>query len=300
MPHRELLRRIRRIEIQTRKLVHQRFAGGYHSVFKGRGVEFAQIREYVPGDDVRLIDWNATARFGKPYVKLYVEERELTVMLLVDVSASMYFGSDERLKRQLATEFCATIAFSAISNNDRVGLILFTDQVERIIPAKKGRRHILRLIRELLLFEPSRRATDIGLALETAMRLMRRSGTLFVVSDFYSPEHTKPMTIAGQRHDTIAVTIHDRHETTADDSSLPREGVYALEDPETGDVRLVDLAHGPTREALLAHGARLEAAQARELARADVERIRLVTNESFEEPLIQFFRRRTRHLRQGV
>ncbi len=303
MPSRELLRRVRRIEIQTRRLVQQRFAGGYHSVFKGRGIEFAQIREYVPGDDVRLIDWNATARFGKPFVKLYVEERELTVMLLVDASGSMSFGTTGRLKRQLATEFCATIAFSAITNNDRVGLILFTDRSERIIPAKKGRRHILRLIRELLLFQPAGHGTDLAQAIETAGKLMRRAGTIFVVSDFHASEYRRPLATVGKRHDVIAVTLRDRRELPPDEGTeptLPDEGVFALEDPETGEVRLVDFRDAGTRRLLVERWRERDRERVRELGRAEVEEIRLVTDEPFEEPLIAFFRRRMRHLRQGV
>ncbi len=301
MEGRELLRRIRKIEIQTRRLVHQRFAGGYHSVFKGRGIEFAHIREYVPGDDVRLIDWNATARLNKPYVKLYVEERELTVMLLVDVSASMYFGTEERLKRQLATEFCATIAFSAITNNDRVGLLLFSDQVECLIPPKKGRRHILRLIRELLLFEPRHRRTDLGLALDAATRLMKRSGTVFVVSDFDAPDCSGPLLLAGQRHDTVAVTIRDRLEAPEQlPEALPEEGVYALEDPETGAVRLVDFGHEPTRRALADRWRERERERTRQLGRAAVEEIRLTGNRSFVEPLTAFFQQRAKRLGRGI
>ena len=307
MESQDLFKSIRRIEITARKLVQQRFAGGYHSVFKGRGIEFEQIREYVPGDDVRMIDWNATARFGKPFVKRYIEERELLVMLLVDVSRSMYFGTDQRLKRQLATELCATLAFSAISNNDRVGLVLFTDRIEQIIPPKKGRKHILRLIRELLTFEPVDRRTDLSLALDTASRLMRRSGTLFVVSDFATPGYTRSLTVAGKRHDAIAVVIRDRHETAPRldhkpprPETLPNEGIWALEDPETGEVRLVDLGDSATREALFRFWQEQDWEIARQLGRSDTEEIRLVTNESFEQPLVQFFRRRTRHLRQGV
>ncbi|MCC7494421.1 MAG: DUF58 domain-containing protein [Fimbriimonadaceae bacterium] len=298
MPNRELLAKIRKIEIQTRRLVQQRFAGGYHSVFKGRGIEFAQIREYVPGDDVRLIDWNATARLGEPFVKLFVEERELTVLLLVDVSASMYFGSRERLKRQLATEFCATIAFSAISNNDRVGLVLFSDQVELIVPPKKGRGHIFRLLRELLTFRPTGRGTDLATALETANRLLRRAATLFVVSDFTAPDFARPLAVAGKRHDTIAVTLADPLETAP--AGWPTEGVYALEDPESGDRRLIDFGHAPTRAALTAAWQRIAGERDRQLRRADVDRIRLATDESFVEPLVAFFRQRARRLGQGL
>ena len=259
MPAEDLFRRIRRIEITTRRLVQQLFAGGYHSVFKGRGIEFAQVREYVPGDDVRLIDWNATARLNKPFIKLFVEERELTVMLLVDISESMNFGTAERLKRQLATELCATLAFSAITNNDQVGLVLFTDRIELMLPPKKGRRHILRLIRELLTYEPAGRGTDLSQAINVACRLMRRAGTLFIVSDFIGvgQEDTaveKALLVAGKRHDAIAVTICDRHEAPPADAvprgsggTLPERGLYRFEDPETGLTRLLDLAHPPTR-----------------------------------------------------
>ncbi|MBI2302760.1 MAG: DUF58 domain-containing protein [Armatimonadetes bacterium] len=308
MPGEELFRQIRRIEITTRRLVQQLFAGGYHSVFKGRGIEFAQVREYVPGDDVRMIDWNATARLNKPFVKLFTEERELTVMLLVDVSASMEFGTTGRLKRQLAVELCATLAFSAISNNDQVGLILFTDRVEKLIPPKKGRRHILRLIRELLSHRAEGRDTNLAVALNTAMRVMRRSGTIFLVSDFggWPPAtgphpYEKPLIVAGKRHDTIAVTICDRHEVPGSgESTLPKGGLYQIEDPETGDVRLVDLSHAATRSALLGRLARSAELRRQALRKAEVEEIRILTGESYVEPLVMFFRRREQRLGRGV
>lgn len=302
----DLFRRIRRIEITTRRLVQQLFAGGYHSVFKGRGIEFAQIRDYVPGDDVRLIDWNATARFHRPYVKLFTEERELTVLLVVDVSASMSFGTAGRLKRELATEVCATIAFSAITNNDRVGLLLFTDQVELLIPPQKGRRHILRLIRELLTHEPRGRRTDLTKAVETTLRLLRRAGTVFLVSDFLGlagdgSAAERALLAAGKRHDVIAVTIQDRHESPRLASqTLPERGIHVLEDPETGQVRRVDLGDRATRRALLERLAALDEARSRVLRRAETEEIRLVCHESFVEPLIAFFRRRAQRLGRGV
>lgn len=300
---RELLRDIRKIELACRRLVSELFAGDYHSAFKGRGIEFAQIREYVPGDDVRQIDWNATARFDRPYIKQFIEERELTVMLLVDVSGSMAFGTAGRLKRQLAVEFCATIAISALTNNDRVGLLLFTDRVEKLIPPKKGRRHVLRLIRDLLVCEPHGRGTNLGCALDAASRVMRRAGTLFLVSDFIAPESEAGLRVAGKRHDCIAVTIQDRHEAgvTAGDAggTLPADGLFAFEDPETGQVMTVDLGHGPTRAALLARQAALAEARARLLQRAEVEEIRLVCDRSFVEPLVGFFARRARRLGQG-
>jgi len=299
----ELFRRVRHIEITARRLVAEQFGGGYHSVFKGRGIEFAQIREYVPGDDVRLIDWNATARFGRPFIKLFVEERELTVMLLVDVSASMYFGSAARLKRQLAAEFCAAIAFSAIANNDRVGLILFSDRVEHIIPAKKGRRHILSLLYEVLSYQPARRLTRAETAVETACRLMHRAGTVFLVSDFLAPTDSsaaleRALRMAARRHDVVAVSVRDRLE--AADAALPREGLYRVEDPETGLVRTLDLGHAPTRAALTSRRAAAETERRRRFARAGAEEIALVTDGPLAEPVIAFFRRRARHLRQGV
>lgn len=312
MPSEDLFRRIRRIEITTRRLVQQLFAGGYHSVFKGRGIEFAQVREYVPGDDVRLIDWNATARLNRPFIKLFVEERELTVMLLVDISESMNFGTSERLKRQLATELCATLAFSAITNNDQVGLVLFTDRIELMIPPKKGRRHILRLIRELLTYEPAGHGTDLGQALNVACRLMRRSGTLFIVSDFVGVGQDdsgveKALLVAGKRHDAIAVTICDRHEAPPADAvprgsggTLPEHGLYRFEDPESGQTRLLDLGHAPTRRALLKRQLALSSAREKLFRKTEIEEIRLLTNQSYVEPLSNFFRRRARRLGRGV
>ena len=297
----DLWRRIRRLEITARRLVAEQFAGSYHSVFKGHGIEFAQIREYVPGDDVRLIDHNATARLGRPFVKLYAEERQLTVMLLVDMSASMRFGTVGRLKRHLAAEFAAAIAFAAISNNDSVGLVLCGERAERIIPPKKGRRHILRLLHELLCHEPATRGTRLDVGLETVGRLMRRRGTVFAVSDYLgglSPEAARQLRLVARRHDLVAVNVRDRSEIAPD--SLPRDGLWRLEDPESGRTRLIDLAHAPTRAAITERLAGLDRELDEQLRRAEVDRIDLLTDGALVEPLLAFFRRRARHLRQGV
>lgn len=208
----DLLKHVRQIHIRTRRLVYDVFAGQYHSTFKGRGMEFAEVREYVPGDDARTIDWNVTARLGQPYVKQYVEERELTVMLLVDLSASGQFGSVRKLKTEIATELCAVLALSAIMNHDKVGLILFTDRIEKFIPPQKGKHHVLRVIREVLYFQPQRRGTDVGLALEYLRTISRRRSVSFLVSDFLASDYETPLRIAHRRHDIIPISITDRRE----------------------------------------------------------------------------------------
>jgi len=290
----ELFRQIRRLEIYTNRLVTSVLAGDYHSVFKGQGLEFEQVREYEPGDDVRTIDWNVTARMNRPFVKQYVEERELTVLFLVDVSASAYFGTAHQLKRELATEFCAAMAFSALRNNDRVGLLLFTDQVEKVIGPRKGRQHVLRLIRDLLFFEPTGRGTDVGAALDYAGKMLTRRSTLFLVSDFFAPDFDRPLRRARARHDVIAVTMADPRE-----QELPNVGLLELWDPETQERALVDTASWRVRrdyqQRTQAHRDRLRD----QFARAQVDTIHLVTNASSVKPLLDFFRRRKQRLRQG-
>ena len=206
----ELFKHVRQIHIRTRRLVNDVFAGEYHSAFKGLGMEFAEVREYTPGDDIRTIDWNVTARTGQPYVKQYVEERELTVMLLVDLSASGQFGMVRKLKTEIATELCAVLAMSAISNNDKVGLILFTDQIETFIPPQKGKHHVLRVIRDVLYFRPQHRGTDVGLALEYLHRINRRRSVCFLVSDFLASGYETALRIAHRRHDIVPITITAR------------------------------------------------------------------------------------------
>src|SRR5918994_4690455 len=231
----ETFRQVQRIHIRTRRLVDGAFAGEYHSVFKGRGMEFAEVREYVPGDDVRTIDWNVTARLGHPYVKRYVEERELTVMLLVDLSASGQFGSVAKLKTEIATELCALLALSAIRNNDKVGLILFTDRIERFIPPQKGRNRALQVIREMLVFEPAGRRTDLGGALEYLHKASRRRSVTFLISDFLAQDYERPLRLVHKRHDVVPICIADPRER-----ELPDLGLMMLRDLPTGEQALID------------------------------------------------------------
>lgn len=285
----ELFKQVRQIHIRTRRLVNNVFAGEYHSAFKGRGMEFAEVREYVPGDDVRTIDWNVTARTGQPYVKQYVEERELTVMLLVDLSASGHFGTVQKLKTEIATELCAVLAMSAITNNDKVGLILFTDQIEKFIPPQKGKHHVLRVIREVLCFCPRHRGTDVGLALEYLHTINRRHAVCFLVSDFLASGYEKPLRITKQRHDIIPISIVDEREMR-----LPRLGLIMLQDLETGENILVDTASARVRQH---HQQRRAAAvaQRRQLFRGlGLDTIELRTDEPYIGPLMRFFRQRER------
>jgi uncharacterized protein (DUF58 family) len=232
---REILKKIRRIQITTSRMVADVFAGQYQSVFKGKGMEFYEVREYLPGDEIRSIDWNVTARMGNPYVKKFVEERELTVMLLLDMSLSCYFGSVRQLKSQLAAELCSVLAFSAIQNNDKIGLIAFTDRIEKFIPPRKGLTHVLRVIREALYFKPQGRGTDIPKAIEYLNRVTTRKTVTFIISDFYSREFKKALSIANKRHDIIAITITDPREI-----NLPNIGIIKLEDAETQNSYLID------------------------------------------------------------
>lgn len=285
----EIFKQVRQIHIRTTRLVNDILGGEYHSAFKGQGVEFAEVREYVPGDDVRTIDWNVTARRGQPYVKRYVEERELTVMLLVDRSASGLFGSVTKLKADIVTELCAVLALSAIANNDKVGLLLFTEQIELFIPPQKGKRHVLRVIRELLSFQPQRRQTDIGRALEYLRKVSRRHTITFLVSDFLTAGYDTPLRIAHRRHDIVPISITDRREL-----SLPRLGFMALQDLETGADILVDTHSALVRERYQQR--RVAAvAQRRQLFRSlGIEAIDLRTDEPYVQPLMRFFRQRER------
>ena len=290
----EVFRQVRQVHIYTRRLVDGMFAGEYHSVFKGRGIEFAEVREYVPGDDVRTIDWNVTARVGQPFVKLYVEERELTVMLLVDMSASGRFASVTRLKIEIATELSAVLALSAITNNDKVGLILFTDRVERFIPPRKGRNRALRLIRELLAFEPEHAGTDIASALEYLNSVTHTRSVSFLISDFFADAYERALRLAHRRHDLIPVCLIDRRDT-----ELPAVGFVRLRDLETGAEMVVDTDSRAVREAFRR---RREAAQAerRRLFRAlGIDSIEVRTDEPYIRPLMRFFRLRERRLGEG-
>lgn len=286
---REILKRVRRIEITTRGLVDQVFSGEYHSVFKGRGINFAEVREYDYGDDIRTIDWNVTARTGTPHVKIFEEERELTVMLLVDVSASGDFGTRERMKGDLAVEVCSLLAFSAIRNNDKVGLIIFSDRVEKFVPPRKGRRHVLRVLREMLYHEPRGRTTDLGAALEYLSRIIRRRAVVFVVSDFASRPFERALAVAGRRHDLIALRVRDRRE-----SELPPLGLMELEDAETGERLVVDTSNRAFRSALAAGAAADVARQNRTFRRSKVDVVDLSPGRPYLRPLMRFFEERGR------
>ncbi|MAT81823.1 MAG: DUF58 domain-containing protein [Phycisphaerae bacterium] len=283
----ELLRRIRRIEITTSRVVDELLAGQYHSAFKGMGMEFEEVREYQIGDDVRRIDWNVSARAGKPHVKTFREERELTVMLLVDMSASQSFGTGEQMKRDLVAEVCATLAFSAIKNNDNVGLICFTDRVEKFVPPRKGPRHVLRVIRELLAFEPEGTGTDLDAALEYLTRIQKRKCVAFLVSDFEDDGWERAAQVASRRHDLIAVDIHDPRE-----SELPNVGLVELEDNETGELVLVDTSSQKVRDAIRESATHRRETRRQWMLSNRIDQLPLDTDQPFVETLSQFFRTR--------
>ncbi len=290
----EIFQQVRQIQIRTRRSVESIFAGGYHSVFKGRGMEFAEVREYVPGDDVRDIDWNATARRGQPYVKRQVEERELTVMLLVDLSASGRFGSVARIKAEVAVEICAVLAMSAITNNDKVGLILFSDRVERLVPAGRGKNRVLHVIRELLTSAPTGRGTDATLALQTLQRITRQRSVAFVISDFLDEGYEKALGLASQRHDLIPICISDRREY-----SLPDAGLVTLEDLETGEWVTLDTRDAKVRERYAEMRRDRDTYRQRLFRSLGLDSIDVLTDEPYDKPLMQFFRQREKRLRDG-
>jgi uncharacterized protein (DUF58 family) len=289
----EVLRQVRLLEIHTRRLVTDVFAGEYSSVFKGRGMEFADVREYQPGDDIRLIDWNVTARMGSPFVKQFVEERELTVMFLVDHSSSEVFGTRVRTKSDLAAEVCAVLAMTAVKNHDRVGTVLFTDRVERFVPPKKGKTHVLRVIRELLSFEPRGRGTDLTAALEFTNRILTRRAVVFLVSDFLAEGYDRVLKATARRHDTIALQLVDPRER-----ELPDVGLVAVRDPEGTEWRYLDTSSRRVRETFRSRGAAFDATLVRALRRRGVDVIRLDTSRPYVEPLLAFFRMRERLLRR--
>jgi len=280
----EILAAVRRIEIRTRRLVEETFSGEYQSVFKGTGMEFREVREYVPGDDVRTIDWNVTARTGDPFVKLFEEERELTVMLAVDVSRSGFFGSGERTKVEVAAELCGVLAFAAIANKDKVGLVMFSDRVEKFIPPAKGKTHVLRLIRELLTFTPEGRGTDINEPLRLLGSVLKRKATVFLVSDFWTDDFSAKLSILTRRHDVVAVRVRDPRE-----SQLPPVGLVRWTDAETGRELLVDTAAAGTNQQLevrlRAHDHQLE----RLFQSRGVDLVEIDATRSYVEPLRRFF-----------
>jgi uncharacterized protein (DUF58 family) len=287
----DILKKIRTLEIKTRGLVEAAFAGDYHSVFKGRGMNFEEVREYQPGDEIRSIDWNVTARLGAPFVKKFTEERELTVMLIVDVSASGNFGSTTQSKRELAAEVASLLAFSAIRNNDKVGLLLFTDRVELFIPPKKGRSHTLRIIREILFFEPEGRGTNPTLALDSLNKIVTRRAVVFFISDFQAPDFSKSLAVSGRRHDFIALHIQDERENV-----LPNIGIITLEDAETGDQIEIDTADRTTRARFVDLAGERHADLTRTLRRNNIDAIALRTGEDYLPALRSFFKQRERRL----
>lgn len=287
----EVLKKIRALEIKTKGLVQTVFAGDYHSVFKGRGMNFEDVREYQPGDEIRAIDWNVTARLGTAYVKKFTEERELTVILVVDVSASGSFGSVSQSKRELAAEVACLLAFSAIRNNDKVGLLLFSDRVELFIPPKKGRSHTLRIIREILFFEPAGRGTAPALALDYLNKVITRRAVVFFISDFQTGDFSRELSVSGRRHDFIAVHIQDQREEV-----LPNVGIITLEDAETGEQIEINTADRTTRArfSALAEASRAELNQT--LRRNSIDAISLRTGEDYLPALRSFFKQRERRL----
>jgi uncharacterized protein (DUF58 family) len=284
----ELLRKVRRIEIKTKGLSKHLFAGEYHSAFKGRGMSFSEVRNYQYGDDVRNIDWNVTARTGEPHVKVFEEERELTVMLLIDVSRSALFGTQQQLKSEIIVEICATLAFSAINNNDKVGVLFFSDQIERFIPPKKGRQHILYIIRELLNFEPQHTGTDIGQALEYFSRVVKKRSICFVLSDFLTESYETPLRIAARRHDVVGLRVYDPRE-----ESLPSVGLLRAVDAETGAVRWVDTSSRTVRQRYEEWYRELAEYQKQAFRQAGADSVPIRTNESYVNALLAFFQKRT-------
>jgi len=287
-----LLERIRRIEIRARRLVNDVFAGEYRSAFRGRGVEFQDVREYYAGDDIRTIDWNVTARARKPYVRRYQEERELTVVFLVDASRSVHFGSGDLLKGEVAAEICAVLALSAIRNNDKVGLVMFSDRVECTIPPSKGRTQVLRVIREVLAFQPEHTGTNITAALEHAGRALARRAVVFLVSDFLDDGYDRALDIVNRKHDVIAVNITDPRE-----EELVGVGLLELEDAESGRRLVLDTGRSGTRRELSGTPGSEGAGLRRKLGRLDVDLISINAAESYVEPLVRFFSTRAKRLR---
>lgn len=291
MISREILKNIRRIHIRTNHIVNDVFAGEYESAFRGRGMEFEEVREYAPGDDVRDIDWNVTARFGHPFVKLYREERELTIMLLVDVSSSCFFGTQKQLKQELAAEIASVLAFAATKNNDKVGLIIFSDRIEKFIPPKKGKNHVWAVIKNVLEHQPVSQKTDIAGALTYLNRAVRRKAVAFLVSDFIAADYEKPLRVAAKKHDLIPVCITDPREL-----DLPRAGLVELQDAETGQTMLIDSSDGDFRTGygLLA---RKSLQERFDLFRsAGIDAIDIRTDAPYIDPIMNYFKMREKRL----
>jgi len=285
----DLVKQVRQIEIRTKGLVNQVFSGEYHSVFKGRGMEFSEVREYQFGDDIRNIDWNVTARFGHPYIKIFEEERELTVILLVDLSGSLMFGSVSKTKQRIAAELSAILAFSALKNNDKVGLILFTDKIEKFVPPRKGRIHVLRIIREVLSFEPEGKSTNLRGALEFMHNAIKKKSIAFLISDFIDEGYEKILRIVGRKHDLIGVVLDDKRE-----KEIPNIGMIKLTDSETGAERWIDTSSKRVREIILSERKENEKIRNSVFVKSGLDKIEVTAGSNYIQPLVQFFRRRAR------
>jgi len=284
---RQILQKVKRIEIRTRGLVNELFGGEYHSVFKGRGMTFSEVREYQPGDDIRLIDWNVTARNGSPFVKVFEEERELIVYLLVDVSASGEFGSIQQLKRDMGAEIAAVLGFSAIKNNDKVGLILFSDDIEKYVPPKKGKSHVLRVIRELLYVKPKRTGTSIKNALDYLLKVAKRRSVVFILSDFLDDDYWTSLKIVNRKHDLIGIRLYDPAET-----EIPEFGLAKVEDPETGEAFWIDSSSKEARDRLKKEIIHETESFKKKTIKTGLDLIPISTDQDYVDPLMSFFRLR--------
>lgn len=287
METKELIQLVRRIEIKTKGLVNEVFSGEYHSAFKGRGMEFAEVREYQPGDDIRSIDWNVTARFGHPFIKIFEEERELTIMLIVDVSGSLAFGSTEKSKQRISAEISSILAFSAMKNNDKVGLILFSDRIEKFVPPKKGRSHVLRIIREILSYKPEGNKTDIKLALEYFNSTIKKRSISFLISDFLAKDYEKIIKIVARKHDLVGIILEDIRE-----KDLPKIGLVKFLDLETNQTRFIDLSNEFVQNFIFDKNLKRENEINRIFKLSGIDSIKIQTNESYIPPLVKFFKKR--------
>jgi len=285
MDTKEILKKVRKIEIKTRRLSDHIFGGEYHSTFKGRGMTFSEVRQYQYGDDIRAIDWNVTARYNEPYVKVFEEERELTMMLMVDISGSEFFGTNQQFKRDTATEIAATLAFSAIQNNDKVGLILFSDQVELYIPPKKGKSHVLRIIRELIEFSPRSKQTNINEALKFLSNVMKKKAIVFLLSDFMDDDYEQTLKIAGRKHDVTGIKVFDKH-----DEEIPNLGIVPMQDAETGTVQLINTSSKSIRNNYKANALRLDDYYTKTFSRSGAGTISTRVDENYVKKLLGYFK----------
>jgi uncharacterized protein (DUF58 family) len=289
MDTKEILKKVRKIEIKTRRLSDHIFGGEYHSTFKGRGMTFSEVRQYQYGDDIRAIDWNVTARYNEPYVKVFEEERELIMMLMVDISGSEFFGTNQQFKRDTATEIAATLAFSAIQNNDKVGLMLFSDQVELYIPPKKGKSHVLRIIRELIEFSPKSKQTNINEALKFLSNVMKKKAIVFVLSDFMDDDYEQTLKIAGRKHDVTGIKIFDKH-----DAEIPNLGMVTMQDSETGTVQLINTSSKKIRNNYKANALRLDDYYKKTFSRSGAGTITTRVDENYVKNLLGYFKHKGR------